>query len=237
METIILAGGLGTRLKSLVNDIPKPMADIHGRPFLSCVMDFLSGQGISRVLLSVGYKHELIERYFGPLHGRLKIEYVVEHEPLGTGGAILESLRSCHEDDVVVLNGDTLFTVDLPKMMEFHRLKRADITVALKALVRTGRYGAVHADQNGRITGFHEKADEGTDYINGGVYILRRGIENLLRRAGRSFSFESDFLERNVRRISAYAFVSDAFFIDIGIPSDYIRAREVLSRAVKGVVP
>ena len=228
MEAIVLAGGLGTRLREAVPDVPKPMADIGGRPFLSYVLDLLARQGVGRVLLAVGHKHEVIQHHFGPRYGNLLIEYVVEPEQRGTGGAVREALEHCRTADILVLNGDTYFDVDLLEMLAFHRAHQADITIALKRVGDTGRYGAVVPGQDGRIAAFREKSHTGAGLINGGVYAVKRGIGEQLRDLDAPFSFEEDFLQRSMTRLSAYGFESDASFVDIGIPEDYAEARRML---------
>ena len=232
IEAIILAGGFGTRLQSVVKDVPKPMADIQGRPFLSYIMDFLAHQGVQKVLLSVGYRHEVIERHFGTSYGRLDIEYIIEHEPLGTGGAIREALSHAQEENVIILNGDTFFAIDVKAMFEFHCRSNADITIALKPLQNSERYGTVVMGQNQRIIGFREKSAQASGYINGGVYIVKRTIRGQVQEAARTFSFE-EFLQKKITKMAAYAFVSEDFFIDIGIPVDYKKAQEMLVSALK----
>jgi D-glycero-alpha-D-manno-heptose 1-phosphate guanylyltransferase len=228
MEAIILAGGFGRRLQSVIKDVPKPMADVGGRPFLSYVLDYLSSQGVLRAVLSVGYKYEVIQRYFGSRYGRLSIEYVIDPEPLGTGGAIREALRSINEENAVVVNGDTFFVVDIRTMIKFHRQKKANITIALKPMCHFERYGAVIVDHDNRITGFTEKSLQAGGYINGGIYIVNKHSMDALQKYGKSFSFESDFLQKNINSIAAYAFVCNDYFIDIGISSDYKKAQDEL---------
>ncbi|MBI4823525.1 MAG: nucleotidyltransferase family protein [Nitrospirae bacterium] len=233
MEAIILAGGFGRRLKHVVGDVPKPMADIDGMPFLAYVMDYLSGQGVKKILLSVGYKYEVIKDYFGAGYKAMDIEYVIEKEPLGTGGAILESLRHAHEDNVICLNGDTLFMVDLKRLFEFHLSKSAILTLALKPMGNFTRYGSVIVE-NERVKGFREKSFKGSGYINGGIYAVNKDIMGFLEGYGRSFSFEVEFLEMDIENIRPFAFISNGYFIDIGVPEDYERAKSELCFILKG---
>lgn len=233
MEAIILAGGFGKRLKHVVGDVPKPMADIDGRPFLSYVMDYLSSQGVKKILLSVGYKYEVIKDYFGTKYMGMDIGYVIEEEPLGTGGAILKALKHASEDNVIALNGDTLFIVDLKRMFEFHLSKSAILTIALKPMSNFSRYGSVIV-QDDRVRGFEEKSFKGYGYINCGIYAVNKGIMGFLGKYGESFSFEVDFLQKDSEDIRPYAFVSNGYFIDIGIPEDYERAKEELGDILKG---
>lgn len=226
MESIILAGGLGTRLKSVINEIPKPMADIKGRPFLSYLMEYLFRQGINKVILSVGYKYDVIMNYFGSRYMDMDIDYTIEDRPLGTGGAIKKALERAEGKNVVVLNGDTFFNVELKKMVNFHNEHNSALTVAVKPMHDFDRYGTVILD-NSRILGFEEKSYRSHGYINGGVYVMKKTIFDTVHMSIEAFSFE-EFLEANIKDIPSYAFISDAYFIDIGIPADYERAQRDL---------
>jgi len=232
MEAIILAGGLGTRLRDVIKDIPKPMADISGRPFLSYVLDYASSQGVEKVLLSVGYKHEVIQAYFGTKHRGMGLEYVIEEEQLGTGGAIREALKQAQSEQVIVLNGDTFFAVDYQRLMQFHLGKNADLSMALKPMNGVDRYGTVIIGPDNRITGFREKKFQKSGMINGGVYVVNKARMDALAGLGKTFSFESDFLQKQTGRLAAYALVCEDYFIDIGIRLDYKKAQAELPRIV-----
>jgi D-glycero-alpha-D-manno-heptose 1-phosphate guanylyltransferase len=226
MEAIILAGGFGTRLKSVVNDVPKPMADINGRPFLAYLLSALSLSGVSKAILSVGYKYDVIQNYFGDKYKNTAIVYAIEKNPLGTGGGLKQALKNVECEDALVLNGDTFFNVDLKALYGFHKQKSAVLTLALKQMHKIERYGT--AVTNGdRITGFEEKAFKESGYINGGVYCLNKRISEYLDIYGdnESFSFEKDIIEKNTKSLQPFAFISDGYFIDIGIPEDYARAK------------
>lgn len=227
MEAIILAGGFGTRLQKVVNDVPKPMADINGRPFLSYLMDYLSSQDISKVLLSVGYKYEIIKNYFGLKYKNLDIEYVIEAEPLGTGGALGKALKQTNENNVLVLNGDTFFNLDLKKLVDFHLAQNSILTLSLKPMHNFDRYGTAILKDN-RVIGFEEKSFKIFGYINGGVYVLDRKIDEYFMQYSNNFSFEIDFLQKNILGSKPFAFISDSYFIDIGIPEDYEKAKRTL---------
>ncbi len=225
MEAIILAGGYGTRLQSVIKDIPKPMVDINGRPFLSYLVDHLSCQNIRKILLSVGYKHEIIKNYFGLRYKNLDIEYVIEDKPLGTGGAIKEALKWVEGDDVVVLNGDTFFYLELKKLIEFHLAQDAILTIAVKLMHNFDRYGTVVLKE-GKIINFEEKTFKAAGYINGGVYVVKKAIFKSFDMKRDKFSFEMDFLHKNIEKIKPIAFSSNSYFIDIGIPEDYKKAQK-----------
>jgi D-glycero-alpha-D-manno-heptose 1-phosphate guanylyltransferase len=222
-EAIILAGGAGTRLRSVVADLPKPMADVAGRPFLSYQVDYLATAGVKHIVLSVGYLRERIMEWFGDQYRGIRISYSVEEEPLGTGGAIRESFTKVAGDNVLALNGDTWFPVTLSSMVNAHNENGCDLTMALKLMHGFERYGTVSFSEKS-VTGFFEKGFRSQGYINGGVYLLHRSLVDQFPSTQR-FSFESDFLEPMVQRIRVCPFVSDAYFIDIGIPEDYQRAQ------------
>lgn len=224
METIILAGGFGKRLQSVINDMPKPMADINGRPFLSFLLDYLINQKVKKVLLSVCYKHEVIENYFGFKYKDIEIEYVLEKEPLGTGGAVREALKCAKNNDVAVINGDTFFDINLLEMFEFHLKKSSILTVAVKQIQNCSRYGAVFIQDN-KIKSFEEKSLSTAGFINGGIYMLNKAVSGFLNEYSMPFSFEKDFMQQNTQIINMLPYISDGYFIDIGIPEDYEKAK------------
>lgn len=226
-EAIILAGGLGTRLQHLLRDLPKPMADISGQPFLAILLHHLQKQGISSVILSVGHKHEAIENYFGHGWNGLKIKYAVEQEPLGTGGALKPALGFTDQNLVLVVNGDTFFDVKISAFCDFHRQKKAMLSLALKPMKNFDRYGTVTIDSKCRITGFKEKRLMESGLINGGVYLLSKNIFDGLDLPDK-FSFEKDFLEKRFLEKPFYGMISEGYFLDIGIPEDYARAQHEL---------
>lgn len=234
MEAIILAGGFGSRLQTVVKDVPKPMADINGRPFLSLIMAYLSDQGcIDKVLLSVGYKYEVIQDYFGPRYRDVDIEYVIERAPLGTGGAIREAMKRVDGPEAAVLNGDTFFRLNIKEMLEFHRTQGSVLTMAVRPEKDFDRYGSVVIDGN-RIKRFEEKSFKEFGYINGGVYLVNSGILESLKQLDNKFSFEIDFLQKNIDTLDCSAFISNGYFIDIGIPEDYERARCEMGQLFRG---
>jgi len=228
-EAIILAGGLGTRLRGIVKDIPKPMAEVCGRPFLSYILDFLTKYEINTVVLSVGYKWEIIKNYFGDSYKNLRLVYAIENEPLGTGGAIKNALRYIQSPETFVLNGDTLFNIDLVSFYNLHKRKNSKVSLALKGISSTERYGAVKIDENNRIIAFSEKAQKFNVLINGGIYLLDKNFFNSLTTQNK-FSFEKDFLEKYYKEFEFYGFAFDGYFIDIGVPEDYERAKKEFER-------
>lgn len=224
MEAIILAGGFGTRLSTVVNDVPKPMAPISNKPFLSYLLDYLSGYQLNSVVLCTGYKHEKIEEYYSFSYKNTNIRYSVEETPLGTGGAIKQALQKVKSDSAIILNGDTLFNINLSEFIKFHHKLKSDISVALKELSDFDRYGSVILDGE-RIIGFEEKKHKSLGYINGGVYILNKNVFEKYE-LPQTFSFEKQILETRTRELSVSGYKSNEYFIDIGIPEDYKKAQE-----------
>lgn len=220
---IILAGGLGTRLRSVIADLPKPMAAVNGKPFLHYLFQYLSKQGITQVVLAVGYKYEPIRDFFGIQYMGIKIQYSVEKEPLGTGGAIKKAFDLV-EDEAYVLNGDTFFDVHLSDLRVFYFQTGSHMVLSLKPLQNFDRYGTVQVDRQNRITEFCEKKFMTEGLINGGVYFFRKHLFSQMNTAEK-FSFENEVLERYASSLKFSGKIFDNYFIDIGIPEDYERAQ------------
>ncbi len=225
-EAIILAGGLGTRLKGVINDIPKPMAPIGEKPFLTYLLDYLVGYGIQKVILAVGYKYEAIQNYYKSSFKGMKLEYAVEDEPMGTGGGIANALKFVSQPNVLLLNGDTFFQVNLEELCKHHESSNAAMTLSLKEMHDFDRYGTVLLDGS-RVISFQEKTRVHKGLINGGVYIFNTAIFNHPKLTGK-FSFEKDVLEASVNKINMQGYCSDSYFIDIGVPEDYQKAQQEL---------
>jgi len=227
-EAIILAGGFGTRLQGVVKDLPKPMAPVNGRPFLTYILDYLIDYQYNKVVLSVGYLHEKIEEFFGTHYKSLEIDYAVETEPLGTGGGILFAMSKCTTDNVLVINGDTMFKVDLDAFERFHEEKGGLLSIVLREVEDVSRYGSVTISDDNLIALFIEKqVTFGRGYINGGVYLINRKLFEKHPQP-RKFSFEKDLMTKFYTQELFYAMPSDGYFIDIGIPEDYARAQQEL---------
>lgn len=225
MEAIILAGGFGTRLQSVVKDVPKPMADINGKPFLEYLLEYLLAFDISSVIISVGYKQDIIKDYFKESYKGIKIKYSCEDEPLGTGGGIKKalSLSDDKEENILVLNGDTFFKVDLNELKTSHNNLTSDISLSLKEMESIDRYGTVKVNNN-IVTSFEEKKFYKKAYINCGVYVIKKNIFDNIQSSNK-FSFE-EFLEKNLNCITIGSQISNnSYFIDIGIPEDYEKAK------------
>jgi D-glycero-alpha-D-manno-heptose 1-phosphate guanylyltransferase len=227
MQAIVLAGGLGTRLRGVVDDVPKPMAPVRGRPFLAFVLDQLADTGFHTAVLAVGYRHEAIRSHFGEVYRGLALRYSVEDEPLGTGGAIRLAWAEIAASDVFVLNGDTYLELDARAMLKAHVHHRAQLSLAVCHVPDAKRYGALNVSE-GIVRGFREKGQAGPGWINGGTYILGAGLRDRLPERA-AFSFEHELLVPDTQYLQPLAFPTSGLFIDIGIPEDYRRAEEILS--------
>jgi len=190
-EAIILAGGFGTRLRSVVSDLPKCMAPVAGQPFLKHVIRYLLSQGIEKFIFSLGHKHEMIEEFLNDQFPTLNYQCSIEEEPLGTGGAVQLACKRTTEKNAVIINGDTLFKADIQKASIFHVENKAECTILLKSMQNFDRYGAVELDDDYTVKSFKEKQFFQTGDINAGGYFLN--IESFLNKEfPEKFSFETD---------------------------------------------
>jgi D-glycero-alpha-D-manno-heptose 1-phosphate guanylyltransferase len=226
-EAIVLAGGLGTRLRSAVPDLPKCLAPIGGRPFISYVTEHFRREGIERFIFALGYKSHYFDPYFRTFFPDGGYEISLEETPLGTGGAIRQACEHVNGNTVLILNGDTFFRIGLKALAEFHAMKQADCSLSLRQMKDFDRFGVVELTDDGRVDQFREKQFYPAGLINGGVYALEKMA--LLREDWpKAFSFEKDYLEAaGASRL--YGLVQDRYFIDIGIPEDYLRAQKELN--------
>lgn len=223
MLAVILAGGFGTRLQGVINNVPKPMAPIKNQPFLAYLLQYLKTQGIERVVLSTHYLSETIRDYFQHHYAGISIEYSQEEQPLGTGGAIVHALQKIKNisQPVFVLNGDTFLKMNYREMYGHHC--NVSLSMALREMEDCSRYGKV-ITANNTVCGFKEKGEQGKGLINAGVYLIQPDLF-LQRNLPLVFSFEKDFLIPHLAQIKPRAFVTRDYFIDIGVPEDYTRAR------------
>ncbi|MEY4717913.1 MAG: hypothetical protein RL563_531 [Pseudomonadota bacterium] len=229
-EMLILAGGFGTRLRSVVSNVPKPMAPIAGRPFLEYLLDYWISQGIRRFVLSSGYLGHVIQAHFGNSYRSAVIDYVHEQSPLGTGGALRLALNETPwaNEMALMANGDTWFPVDLTQMCCEASQQKVPITLALKTMKQNDRYGGVEVGANGKITSFGIKS-EGVTLINAGCYLfdvatLRQALADMPE----AFSFENDFLVVYAANGHVGSSIQDQPFLDIGIPEDYQKTLDLL---------
>ncbi len=223
MELILLAGGLGTRLRSAVPNLPKCMAPVNGKPFIHYVIEHFKKQGVTNFIFSLGYMHEAFEQFLTENFTNLNYTIVIEDEPLGTGGAILNCMPFVTHDNVIVTNADTLFKADIKELATAHNDSKAMCSLALKPMNNFNRYGTVTLENN-TIVSFNEKQQCDYGLINGGIYCLNKS-SFLLYSLPQKFSFEKEFLEKYVDEKKFTGVVADNYFIDIGIPQDYSKAQ------------
>lgn len=223
-EAIILAGGLGTRLRSALPDLPKCMAPVNDKPFLTYVINYLQSEGITHFIFSLGYKSEAITAFLQKDFPSLSYKIIVEEAPLGTGGAVKKALAAAKDNCLLIANGDTLFKANIYLLANAYTSGEAFCALSLKPMKNFSRYGVVEIDEFGIIQKFKEKQFYESGLINGGVYAINR--DNFLsENLPEIFSFETDYLEKFYKTRRMLGVVQDGYFIDIGIPEDYARAQ------------
>lgn len=231
-EMLLLVGGFGTRLRSVVSDVPKPMAPIAGRPFLEYLLDYWIEQGVRRFVLSVGYMGDSIKEHFGTNYKHAEVSFVHESGPLGTGGAVRMAFQEApwSGDYILMANGDTWFEVDLNALARDACQQGKPVTMALKSVESNDRYGGVTIDDAGLVTAFGAK-NQTNSLINGGCYLLDvQAVSRLLRPYPERFSFEDDLLTSLSAERQVASSTQNQVFLDIGIPDDYRRATEIVGR-------
>lgn len=229
MEAIVLAGGLGTRLRNLVSDVPKPMAPVAGRPFLEILLAELQRKGVTHVVLSVGYRGDQIVSHFGSRFGALDITYVSEKQPLGTGGAIRLGLTQCVNDHALIFNGDTFLDIEAADLELMWQTHRRPILVA-REVEDTANFGRLLLE-GGRVVGFTEKGVCGPGLINAGCYVFgNHQLDSFPLHT--PFSIERDYFQKALSRIHFDVFRSRGLFIDMGVPDEYLRANELFAGRV-----
>lgn len=228
IEAVILVGGKGVRLRSLVHDRPKPMAEVGGRPFVEWLLLTLAKQGIARVVLCTGFMAEFIESHFSDKYWQgMEVVCIREPCPLGTGGALRNALGAIKTDVCLVLNGDSYCSFDLNQIRTSFLRNNADILLLLTYQADVSRYGTVRVDESGSITDFLEKTSTCTDgYISAGVYMMRRSVIAQIPR-NIEFSLERDLFPSKVRK-GLFAMVGTGPFVDIGTPDSYAEALSIL---------
>ncbi|MBN1127845.1 MAG: nucleotidyltransferase family protein [Chitinispirillaceae bacterium] len=222
ITAVILVGGQGTRLRSVVADRPKVLADVGGRPFVTRLFDQMQGAGINRVVLCTGYRGEQVRETLGSVHGTLCIDYSPEDRPLGTAGAVRNALSRIPSDHALVVNGDSFCAVDLPALVGWHAAKDATASIVLTTVSDTARYGRVDTDANGAIVRFHEKGPAGPGLMNAGMYLMATSRIGSIP-ADRALSLEKDIFPQWIAG-GLHGYAGGGRFIDIGIPEDYARA-------------
>ena len=229
-EAIILAGGLGTRLRSVVQDVPKPMALVQEKPFLETLLTYYAKQGITRCILSVGHLAHIIQNHFGHSWQGLAIDYSIETSPLGTGGGILQAstLLDHSNQTCLALNGDTFFAINLAQLAQFHEAKQAAISLSCFSSPDIERYMGLSIDETDRVTQFNVKSHTGQFLVNGGAYLINSSLLNMLTKEPTlRQSWENDTLPKLLEQdYPLFAHAIQADFIDIGVPDDYARAQQ-----------
>ena len=218
MQAIILAGGKGTRLQTILKDVPKALASIRNQPFLDYLLQFLNQQGINHFIFALGHQHQQILDYLNAKEKSWTYSCVIEKEALGTGGAVKKALGSATDTDIWVVNADTFLDINLKAMFQQHEENKAVATIALKEMNNFDRYGLVHIDQDNCINSFEEKRPCERGLINAGFFIMGKDV----------FSIESDFFETQISTNLIYGFETKGFFIDIGVPEDFEKAQILL---------
>lgn len=224
MEIIILAGGKGTRLKKLVKDRPKPLADVNGKPFIEYIMDYLIQQGSSHFILATGFMRTMFRTHFKNSYREIPISFSEEDSPLGTGGAIVQAQKMLIEKKpFFIVNGDTFFPIDLSRLRNFALKNESDITIALCQASEGGRYGAAELNKENEIQLQKTTAAKG-ELANGGICVVTRQLNTNLVSSQLEMSFEADLLP-NLKddgyKITGLAFRE--YFIDVGTPQDYLK--------------
>ena len=226
MQAIVLAGGFGTRLRSIVSDVPKPMAPVQGRPFMEILLSNLARQGFKKVVLAVGYLSDQIIGHFGSNYQNLKIDYVIEDEPLGTGGAVKFALTKISDEHCFIFNGDTFLDLEIERVEKVWQNESAPIMVA-RHVPDTTRFGRLIV-RDRHIVGFSEKGVTGPGLINAGCYVL--STDALIDfQMGRQFSLETDYFQAKITSLKLRCFETKGKFIDIGIPEDFENAQTLLA--------
>jgi len=232
MEAIILAGGMGTRIRSVVSDLPKCMAPVAGQPFIFYLFNYLQRNNVKKIILSLGYKHEVVKEWIEQQNFPFNFAYSIEDEPLGTGGAIKKSIELVESEDVFILNGDTLFEIDLRVFKDIHKKSNLPLSLALKPMTEFERYGNVEINDKHIITGFKEKIYCKEGMINGGIYLLKKE-NHLMDNLSKKFSFETKILQQQAGQGIIQGYINTGYFIDIGIPLDYEKANKEFKRMFK----
>ena len=221
MECIILAGGQGTRLRKVVNNTPKCLAPVGEFTFLFYLINMLRIQGVNRFVFSLGYMHHKIIDYLSLNYPSLEYDYVIESTPLDTGGAIKFALTKCISENILIVNADTYLGINLNQFLNFHITNQSECTFSLKFLDDSSRYGNITINENYQVLTFNEKVANSSGFINAGYIFINFKLFNDIIIT--KFSFENDFITKNLFTNKIYGFISNDYFIDIGIPEDYFK--------------
>lgn len=227
MDAVILCGGKGTRLQSVVSDRPKPLAEVNGKSFLELLMDYVSSYGFSRFVLCAGYMGEMIRDHFAARRLPYEVAVSIENEPLDTAGAVRNAEALIGTSSFLVLNGDSICKADLKALAAFHAEKKAAASLAAARKEDASAFGTLDVAPDGRLLAFREKAAAASGLVNAGIYIFERGALDLIP-AGKKYSMERDLFPQLAAKGSAYVFEVPGGLIDIGTPEGYREAGEKL---------
>jgi D-glycero-alpha-D-manno-heptose 1-phosphate guanylyltransferase len=228
-EVIILAGGLGTRLKKVVKELPKCLAPIGEKTFLYFCLQNLKKQGFQRFIFALGFQSEKVINYIKSQDFGIEYVFSVEQEQLGTGGCIKKALGYIKSEDVLVVNGDTFFYFDINNFYQFHISKKSLFSIALTQIKNTERYGSVEINQDGDVIAFKEKNSIITSNINSGFYFINNHFN--FNNYGDKFSIEKDFFEDEKRGVRLKAKIFKGEFLDIGTPDDYFKSQTFVNKS------
>lgn len=234
MQAIILAGGFGSRLKTVVNEVPKPLAPISNKPFLYWLIIYLQQQGITNFIFSLGYLHQQVKDFLANNFSHLAYECFVEDEPLGTGGAIKFCIKNSTQKDILIVNGDTFFDLNIKDFYQFYQQTQSQCSIALTPMEDFDRYGSVEINAENVIVKFKEKTYCQNGFINTGLIFFNKEVFlDKTKSLPQNFSYEKDFLEPNIANLKVTGYITNGYFIDIGIPEDYFRANKEISLVIK----
>lgn len=229
IDVVLLCGGLGTRLKTVVHDRPKPMAEINDHPFLDILIDYVSDYGFKRFILCTGYKGDVVRKYYETKNSQAVFLFSEEKEALGTGGAIKNAEPLIQSNVVLVMNGDSFCNLNMLDFLNYHDSKKAFASIALVKKEKPLDCGVVRIDGNGRITGFHEKVKTNDmSLVNAGVYLFSKEVLSLIP-AHKNYSLEFDLFPALVQNKAVYGFFTNQPLIDIGTPERYELAKRIFN--------
>lgn len=226
IDVVILCGGLGTRLRMIVHDRPKPMAKINHHPFLDILVEYLSRYGCKRFILCTGYKGDFVRKYYENKEYPISLLFSEEREPLGTAGAIKNAESLIQSNVFLVMNGDSFCKVTIHNFLEFHTSKESFASIALIPADISNDCGRVIISDTHQIVSFHEKVVDAVGFVNAGIYIFDKEVLSLIP-AGKTYSLEYDLFPTLIQQKNMYGFVEKQQLIDIGIPERYELAQKV----------
>ena len=234
-DVYILSGGLGKRLKSVTKNKPKTMVEIGGKPFLDIIIDYMTGFGFRRFILGIGYKAEVFKKYYRGFRSKdLEIRFCEEKTPLGTGGAVKKAKGLIKSNPFLILNGDSFCEFNPLDFLNFHKKKKANVSILLRKVSSGADYGKVKLDKSGRILDFNEKDSRAKNcFVSVGIYVFDKKAFDFMP-ANKVFSLELDFFPKITGR-NCFGYTNSGFFIDIGTPERYFEARNYfLKNELKG---